>query len=170
MLSGNEILELVKSKNIVIEPFDEKRINPNSYNITLGNTLKVYTGEVLDPHIDNPYKEIIIPEEGYVLEPGELYIGTTNEYTETYGLVPCIDGRSSIGRLGISVHVTAGFGDNGFKGKWTLEITTVKKLRIYPGMEIGQLYYQMIDGVEGPFYNGRYQDQVEAQTSKLYKG
>lgn len=170
MLSGNEIKNKVKSGDIIITPFDEKKINPNSYNITLNNKLKVYTEEVLDSRKDNPYKEIIIPEEGMILYPGELYIGATNEYTETHGLVPCIDGRSSSGRLGISVHITAGFGDNGFDGIWTLEITVVKPVRVYPNMEIGQVYYQTIDGEPGPFYNGRYQGQKEAETSRMYKG
>lgn len=170
MLSGNEILNQINKGNITIEPFDEKRINPNSYNITLNNKLKVYTEEVLDCRKNNPYKEVIIPEEGMILYPGELYIGATNEYTETHGFVPCIDGRSSSGRLGISVHVTAGFGDNGFNGIWTLEITVVKPVRVYPNMEIGQVYYQTIDGEEGPFYNGRYQGQKEAETSRMFKG
>lgn len=170
MLSGNEIKRLVEIGQIVIIPFDEKRINPNSYNVTLNEKLKVYTEEMLDCKKDNAYKEIIIPEDGMVLYPGELYIGSTNEYTETHGLVPCIDGRSSSGRLGISVHVTAGFGDNEFAGKWTLEITVVKPVRIYPNMEIGQIYYESIEGNPGPYYNGRYQNQREAETSKMFKG
>lgn len=169
MLSGNEIIKR-KGREIIISPFYSDRVNPNSYNITLNSKLKVYTEEVLDCKKDNAYKEIIIPEEGMILYPGELYIGSTNEYTETYGLVPCIDGRSSSGRLGISVHVTAGFGDNGFKGSWTLEISVIKPVRVYPNMEIGQIYYQKIDGEPGPFYNGRYQGQVEAETSRMYKG
>lgn len=170
MLSGNEILKQNAKGNIIIEPFDKKRLNPNSYNITLANKLKVYTCEVLDCKKDNPFKELIIPEEGLILQPGELYIGSTNEYTETYGFVPNIDGRSSIGRLGISVHVTAGFGDNGFKGKWTLEITVTKPIIVYPNMEIGQLYYEVIDGEPAEEYHGRYQNQSEAETSRLYKG
>lgn len=76
-----------------------------------------------------------------MLTPGKLYLGRTNEWTETYGLVPKLEGRSSIGRLGLFIHVTAGYGDVGFKGFWTLEIVAVEPVRIYPNMEIGQLSY-----------------------------
>lgn len=168
MLSGMEIKNRL-GKSIIIEPFDESKLNPNSYNITLSNKLKVYTGDVLDAKKDNIFKEITIPKSGYVLQPGELYIGSTNEYTETYDLIPAIDGRSSIGRLGISVHATAGFGDVGFKGTWTLEIFCIKPVRIYPDMEIGQLYYELIDGDPSIKYNGRYQGQKEATTSRYFK-
>ena len=169
MISGNEIIKRIKDGSIVIIPFDEKRVNPNSYNITLNNKLKVYTEDILDCKKDNSFKEVIIPEEGIVLQPNELYIGATNEYTETYGLVPCIDGRSSIGRLGICIHVTAGFGDNGFKGVWTLEITVVKPVRIYPNIEIAQIYFQEIEGEKAELYSGRYQNQKEAEVSRFYE-
>ena len=170
MLSGNEIIKQHAKGNIIIEPFNKDQINPNSYNITLANKLKVYTCEILDCKTNNPYKEITIPEEGLVLQPGELYIGATNEYTETYGFVPKLIGRSSTGRLGIFIHVTSGFGDNGFKGNWTLGITVVKPVRIYPNMKIGQIYYEPIDGETADEYNGRYQNQQGGETSKHYKG
>lgn len=170
MLSGNEILKQQEKGNIVIEPFNKDQINPNSYNVTLANKLKIYTDKVLDCKVDNSFTEIDIPEEGLVLLPGELYLGSTNEYTETYGFVPKLIGRSSTGRLGIFIHATAGFGDNGFKGKWTLGISVVKPVRIYPNMKIGQIYYEPIDGEAADEYNGRYQNQQDAETSKHYKG
>ena len=118
---------------------------------------------------DNEVINIEIPEEGYILIPGILYLGTTEEYTETYGFIPNIDGRSTTGRLGIEIHRTAGFGDNGFKGKWTLEITVTHPVIVYPGMEIGQLYYEEINGDTSMKYNGKYQDQNDVEQAKVDK-
>ena len=123
----------------------------------------------LDPKKDNETLDIEIPEEGYVLLPGTLYLGETEEYTETYGFIPNIDGRSTTGRLGIEIHRTAGFGDNGFKGKWTLEITVTHPVIVYPGMEIGQLYYETIDGDSSMKYEGKYQNQEGVQAAKVDK-
>ena len=79
-----------------------------------------------------------IPKEGLLLQPGTLYLGRTLEYTETHGMVPMLEGRSSVGRLGLFVHVTAGFGDIGFCGYWTLEMFAVQPVRIYAGVAICQ--------------------------------
>lgn len=177
MLTGEEIIHRYSSGDIYIDNFDEKKVNPNSYNLTLANKLKVYATQTypyshevvpLDMKADNHTREIIIPEEGLVLIPGTLYIGSTNEYTMCRDLIPCIDGRSSIGRLGICIHVTAGFGDVGFEGKWTLEITVVHPIRIYPNCEICQIYYEEPVGSTGIKYNGKYQGQREATASKMY--
>ena len=168
MLSGLEIKKQIKNGNIIIVPFNENQLNPNSYNIKLGNKLLVYDiKDYLDSKKENKTKETIIPEEGYILEPGLLYLGETEEYTETIGFVPCIDGRSSIGRLGIQVHATAGFGDNGFKGKWTLEIITTHRVKIYPGMEIGQIYYETLEGDKSMIYSGKYQNQNGVIASRM---
>ena len=168
MLTKSAIMEEMRKGNIIIQPFNQKQLNPNSYNVTLNERLERYTCNVLDAYKENPTEEIIIPKEGYVLEPNVLYLARTNEYTETYNLVPGIDGRSSIGRLGIEIHRTAGFGDVGFRGTWTLEITAVMKVRVYPNMQIGQLYYEEITG-EPTNYEGRYQDQIDATPCRLYK-
>ena len=234
MLSGLEIKRQVELGNIVISNFNEKQLNPNSYNIKLGKRLKVYTKAItpsnviedemaaemqeyeqkhsellnelfykqeeelsdelsekatnfmreytrkseevrtkvirkyaLDPKQDNETEDFEIPEEGYVLLPGILYLGETEEYTETYGFIPNIDGRSSTGRLGIEIHRTAGFGDVGFRGKWTLEITVTHPVVVYAGMEIGQLYYETVDGDASMEYNGKYQDQQGVQAAKV---
>ena len=168
MLTKLAIMEEMRKGNIIIQPFNQKQLNPNSYNVTLNERLERYTCNVLDAYKENPTEEIIIPKEGYILEPNVLYLARTNEYTETYNLVPGIDGRSSIGRLGIEIHRTAGFGDVGFRGTWTLEITAIMKVRVYPNMQIGQLYYEEITG-EPTNYEGRYQDQIEATPCRLYK-
>lgn len=103
------------------------------------------TGE-LDAMKDNALYHFKIPDNGYTLYPGELYLGSTLEYTETHAHVPFLEGRSSTGRLGISIHATAGKGDVGFCGHWTLEITVAQPVRVYPGMRIGQLIYFPVMG------------------------
>src|ERR1044071_1223792 len=117
ILSGHEILRNI-DRNIVIEPFDERLLNPNSYNLTMHHELMTYEEVVLDMRKANRVRRIEIPEEGLVLSPNQLYLGRTVERTETHNLVPQIEGRPSIGRLGLFVHVTAGFGDGGFSGHW----------------------------------------------------
>ena len=138
---------------IVIEPFDQHCLGTNSYDVHLSRYLAVYVDECLDAKKHNKIKEIIIPPEGYVLEPGKLYLGVTQEYTETHTCVPFLEGKSSIGRLGIDIHATAGKGDVGFCNTWTLEISCVQPVRIYAGMPVGQLIYFMVEGEIQNYYN-----------------
>ncbi|WP_139905999.1 dCTP deaminase [Clostridium thermarum] len=168
ILSGREIAKNLGS-NIIIEPYNEKQLNPNSYNLRLHNELLVYDEDVLDMKKPNRYKRILIPEEGLLLEPGKLYLGRTVEYTATDKYVPMLEGRSSVGRLGLFIHVTAGFGDVGFKGFWTLEIFCVQPIRIYPNVEICQIYYHTIEGDYDKYNSGKYQDNTGVQPSFLYK-
>ena len=121
ILSGQEIKKRL-GDTINLEPFNEDNLNPNSYNLTLHDEVMVYEEVVLDMRQVNRVRRLKIPESGLVLNPNQLYLGRTVERTETHDLVPMIEGRSSIGRLGLFVHVTAGFGDVGFKGFWTLEM------------------------------------------------
>ena len=168
ILSGKAIKEKM-GKEIIIEPFNEKAINPNSYNLTLHNELLVYEERTLDMRKPNATKTIVIPEEGLVLDPGVLYLGRTREYTETHKYVPMLDGRSSVGRLGLFVHVCAGFGDVGFKGYWTLEIHCIQPIRIYAGVDICQIYYHAIEGDFDAYSSGKYQNNSGIQPSLLYK-
>ena len=168
ILSGQEIKKHM-GKEIIIEPFDEKRINPNSYNLSLAGELLVYDNHVLDMKEPNPVSRIIIPEDGLLLEPNRLYLGRTNEYTSTSRYVPMLEGRSSTGRLGLFIHVTAGFGDIGFSGYWTLEIFCVQPVRIYPNVEICQIYYHDIDGEYELYKSGKYQNNTGIQPSLMYK-
>ena len=119
ILSGLSIKQHI-GREIIIDPFDESRLNPNSYNLSLHNELLIYTSESLDMRHAAPTQKILIPPEGFVLNPGKLYLGRTSEYTRTENFIPMLEGRSSIGRLGICIHVTAGFGDVGFAGYWSL--------------------------------------------------
>lgn len=169
ILSGKEILKQVQKGVIQITPFDEKCINPNSYNLRLDNKLLVYKNEVLDMKTPNEVEELVIPQEGLLLEPGKLYLGRTVERTFTEKFVPMLEGRSSIGRLGLYIHVTAGFGDVGFNGFWTLEIHCVQPIRIYPNVELCQIYYHTIEGEYDLYQSGKYQNNEGIQPSLLYK-
>lgn len=168
ILSGKEI-EKRLDKQIFIEPYNPAQLNPNSYNLKLHNKLLVYDQNVLDMKVENTAHEIVIPEEGLLLETNKLYLGRTLEHTRTEGLVPMLEGRSSVGRLGLFIHITAGFGDVGFSGFWTLEIFCVQPIRIYPGVEICQIYYHNINGEYDPYKSGKYQNNDGIQPSLLYK-
>lgn len=168
ILSGKEIQRHM-GKDIVIQPFDPKRLNPNSYNLSLHNQLLVYENRLLDMKLPNPVKTLTIPESGLVLEPDKLYLGRTNEFTQTDRFVPMLEGRSSVGRLGLFIHVTAGFGDVGFAGYWTLEIFCVQPIRIYPNVEICQIYYHDIQGDYDLYQSGKYQNNTGIQPSLLYR-
>ena len=216
MLTGAEIEKQIKKGNIAISPYDEKCLNPNSYNLKLhpqllvyernkdviplmneeefytelqknlqnkiDNTTKQSTIGLLDAYFkekelkENPLDmksenktiEFEIPKDGYVLQPGIIYIGRTVEETFTDKFIPMINGRSSGGRLGISIHVCAGFGDIGFKGTWTLEITVVEPVKIYPYEEIAQVCFFKPYGKVKNLYNGRYNKQIDATASRFY--
>ncbi len=168
ILSGLEIKKK-QGRDILIEPFDEKYLNPNSYNLRLHNELLIYEDDVLDMKRPNRTRSLVIPEDGLVLEPGRLYLGRTLEYTKTDNYVPMLEGRSSVGRLGLYIHVTAGFGDVGFSGFWTLEIQCIQPVRIYPGVEICQIYYHSIEGEYDSYCSGKYQNNTGIQPSLLYK-
>jgi dCTP deaminase len=146
ILSDTRILEALEHGHIVIEPFRRERLGSNSYDVHLGRYLAVYRDRVLDARRHNVIEELVIPEEGFVLEPGTLYLGVTEEYTETHRHVPFLEGKSSVGRLGIHIHATAGKGDVGFCNTWTLEITVVQPVRVYAGMPVGQLIYFEVAG------------------------
>jgi dCTP deaminase len=144
ILTDHTITAEMNKGNIVIEPFNPANLGTNSYDLTLSNTLILYTERVLDVRKKNPSAPIIIPEEGIVLQPNIVYLASTIEYTQTLRHVPILMGKSSLGRLGLFVHVTAGFGDVGFAGHWTLELVCVQPVRIYAGMKIAQIVYNDI--------------------------
>lgn len=171
ILSGKEIAKQVGLRNIQISDFDEKRVNPNSYNLRLDNEIWVYDEDVLDMKKNNYFVRMRIPEEGLVLKPNVLYLGKTMEFTKTDKYVPMLEGRSSVGRLGVNIHATAGFGDIGFAGHWTLEISCIQPVRIYAGVEIAQIYYMPILG-EFDLYGGKgakYQNQHGIEPSLMFR-
>ena len=189
-MTGPEIQAQVAAGRILIDPWDKSRLNPNSYNLRLGSRLATYrlrqgygtvykstfrqTGDdatfapwILDMRKKPEVDEIEIPDDGYILTPGRLYLGTTIERTYSPDFVPVIEGRSSVARLGMFVHITAGFGDVGFDGHWTLEIVVVHPLRIYAGVAVCQVAFTRPEGEIRP-YAGKYRGQVGPQPSKLW--
>jgi len=168
ILSGKEIKRRLDD-DIIIKPFSALQLNPNSYNLRLHDELLIYNESVLDMKKEHKLTKIIIPQEGLLLESKRLYLGRTVEYTKTNQLVPMLEGRSSIGRLGLFIHVTAGFGDVGFAGYWTLEMFCVQPVRIYPGVEICQIFYHTIEGDFVHYMSNKYQNNQGIQPSLLYK-
>jgi dCTP deaminase len=168
ILSGEEIRRQLGG-NIVIDPFDPAKLNPNSYNLTLHSELLTYEEVVLDMKQSNRVRRLVIPDEGLVLSPNQLYLGRTVERTETHNLVPMIEGRSSVGRLGLFVHVTAGFGDVGFCGFWTLEMFAAQPVRIYPHVPICQIFYHQLIGDVVEYASDKYQHNNDIQPSLLYR-
>jgi dCTP deaminase len=163
ILSDKKILEEIKKKNIVVQPFNVANMGGNSYDVHLSENFAQYISKTLDAKKHNKIKHFKIPKTGYVLKPGKLYLGATLEYTESHKHVPFLEGKSSTGRLGIDIHATAGKGDVGFCGYWTLEISTSIPVRIYPNMPIGQLIYYKVEGKVDRLYhkkkNAKYSHQ-----------
>jgi dCTP deaminase len=189
-LSGSKIAEEVCQGRIIIRPFNEEYMGPNSYDLTLGPNISRYRStpfnyhDVPDPNkvlpdpnllvpLDikkpNPVEEYRIPDDGLVLLPGELYLGHTNEVAGSCSYVPCIEGRSSLARLGIQIHLTAGFGDVGFVAQWTLEISVVRPVRIYKDIRVCQIYFDTIEGNIDKMYAGKYKDSRGVVESKIHE-
>ncbi|MFT5834687.1 MAG: dCTP deaminase [Cognaticolwellia sp.] len=166
ILSDKKILESIENGEIVIEPYNRSCLGTNSYDVHLSKNLATYKNRVLDAKKHNEIEHFEIPEEGFVLDPGTLYLGVTEEYTETHASVPFLEGKSSVGRLGIDIHATAGKGDVGFCNTWTLEISVTMPVRIYPGMPIGQLIYFAVEGDIENYYNKKKGAKYNTRTEK----
>ena len=166
IFTDKKILESIETRQIVIEPFDPDCLGTNSYDVHLGKYLATYTDAVLDARQHNTIEHFEIPTEGIVLQPGRLYLGVTEEYTETHNSVPFLEGKSSTGRLGIDIHATAGKGDVGFCGHWTLEISVKQPVKIYKGMPIGQLIYFPVEGEVNVKYNTKANAKYSGQGNK----
>lgn len=174
ILSDKQIIQEIEKGTIVLEPFDREKLGTNSYDVHLGACLGTYLSKELDARKHNQIEKFLIPEDGYVLQPNVLYLGVTQEYTETHAHVPFLEGKSSVGRLGIDIHATAGKGDVGFCNYWTLEISVQMPVRVYAGMPIGQVIYFAVDGeIENYYnkkpsakYNGKLQEPMESMMWK----
>lgn len=166
ILTDQQILAEIGKGTIVIQPYDRSCLGTNSYDVHLGKYLATYRDEVLDARKHNEIDTFEIPEEGFVLQPGRLYLGVTEEYTETHATVPFLEGKSSVGRLGIDIHATAGKGDVGFCNHWTLEISVSMPVRIYHNMPIGQLIYFTVQGDVNTLYNRKQNAKYNDKTDK----
>ncbi|OYP34009.1 dCTP deaminase [Rhodopirellula sp. MGV] len=169
LLSCDEIRRRLEDGEIQIDPFDSDRLNPNSYNLALHDELLVYEEIVLDAAVPNRYRRLTIPDEGLTLQPNVLYLGRTCEYTETHRLVPMIQGRSSLGRLGLFINPGGSLGEVGYCGTWTLEMHCVQPVRIYRGMQVCQIYYQQLFGEGSDYCSDKYQHSRDIQPSLLYR-
>lgn len=177
ILLKDEIIKGYNNKTIHIKPFKLAHVGPNSYDVTISPILKIYdfSGDSGTKYLDfrkpNPTKEIIIPPTGYVLQPNILYLGSTNEEAGSSHFIPMYEGRSSLARLGLQSHISAGFGDIGFQSNWTLELQVVHPVKIYPNIRIGQVYFhranQDFNNPEN-WYNGKYKSQKKPQESKSF--
>jgi dCTP deaminase len=168
ILTADKILEEKEKKKIIIEPFYKECLNPNSYNFHLDSTLLVYINSIIDTKKEQPTQEIQISNQGFVMQPGELYLGSTEEVMGSDYYAPFIFGRSSIARLGIFVQITAPLGDIGFIGKWTLQITPVRSVKVYPGLRIGQIFFLKPLG-KITLYNGKYQNSLGPRKSEVFR-
>lgn len=168
MLNKKGLKEAILKDEIYVEN-GINNIGENYIDVTLGDMLKVYDTPLLDIQNPNPTKTIMIPDTGLILEPNKLYLGRTNEYTKTYGYVPLLSGLPKLASLGVEIHITAGFGDNGFEGTWTLEIICANPTKVYPNIPIGRIYYYPLIGDPSIEYRGKYFGQVEATESRLSK-
>lgn len=167
MILSDVMIQMAISKGeIVIEPYNPACLGTNSYDVHLSKYLATYNAEVLDAKLPNEISQFEIPEEGIVLRPGVLYLGSTMEYTETHNTVPFLEGKSSVGRLGIDIHATAGKGDVGFCNHWTLEISCTQPVRVYAGMPIGQLIYFQVAGEISRYYNMKSDAEYNERTIK----
>jgi len=177
ILTDKGILAEIEKGTILIEPYDREYLGTNSYDVHLSKYFATYDIHTLDAKKHNTITHFEIPEDGFVLQPGTLYLGSTLEYTETHAHVPFLEGKSSMGRLGIDIHATAGKGDVGFCNHWTLEISCIQPVRIYAGMPVGQLIYFVVDGdIENAYntkpnakYNQRSPKPMESMMWKNFK-
>lgn len=170
ILSGKKIKEEIQNGNINIEPFDEKLLNPNSYNYRLGNELFEIIDDVIDPTKKTNYKIIKLTDEGYTLKPHKLYLASTLEKIGSRQYVTQLIGRSSVGRLGLFLQITAPLGHVGCNHCWTLELKSVQPLKVYPKMKIGQVTFWVLDGEKTYTYEtGKYNNYTRPHISMFYK-
>lgn len=152
ILTGSKIKEEVARGTIKISPFSEEQVNPNSYNYRLGPILKVYRSFDGKKSL---FEEMVIPEEGCVLQPGQMYLGHTKEVIGSSVYAMSLIGRSSMGRYGLFLQVSANLGHTTSEHQWTLEMVAAQPIRVYSGMIIGQVSFWSNFGTVVD-YNGRY--------------
>lgn len=180
VLSDGTIRRLVDAGRIKIEPWDAGRVQPASVDVLLGPTFRVFHNhraaaiDLRDPPTHLTEQVEVADGEAFVIHPGEFVLGRTLEWVELPDdVVSRIEGKSSVGRLGLIVHATAGFIDPGFHGSLTLEITNLTRIpiKLYPGLPIAQLSFMMLDRpAERPYghpdLGSHYQGQVDATESR----
>src|SRR5665213_2290993 len=180
VLSDGTIVQMVSEGRIKVEPWDPGLVQPASVDLRLGDSFRVFHNhrasaiDLRDPP-DNLTEEVVVPDgESFVIHPGEFCLGRTLEWVELPDdIVARIEGKSSLGRLGLIVHATAGFCDPGWKGTLTLELNNLTRIpiKLYPGLEIAQLSFMTLDRpalrpYRSPALGSHYQGQLEATASR----
>jgi len=168
ILSGKQIMLEREAGRIVIDPFDETAVNPNSYNFTLSDRLVVYPDAVLDASVPNRTEELPIPPEGFTLKANRLYLAATREVMGSEHYAPTFAARSSVARLGLFINLSAPLGDIGFIGRWTLQLYPTHDVIVYTGMQIGQMMWWKTLG-DVALYDGKYQHADGPRASMLYR-
>jgi dCTP deaminase len=175
IIAKKHLLQHVKSGKIHVLPFDPNLVGVNSIDVRLGNTVKVLQMNAvdhIDPRLPQRYLEIPLSYGGTILYPHQCYLGHTIEEIGSDYFVPIYEGRSSIGRMFMASHITAGFGEIGFKKQWTLEIKVSMPIKVWPGMKIGQVFFVMPSDRSiryGLNHKAKYADQSGPQESLFYK-
>ena len=168
ILTGTAIAAARAKGEITIEPFSADQIGPNSYDFRLGRRCKTYRNVELDAAEDNPTDDIIADSSGILLQPGRVYLFNTEEIIGSSHFVPIIRGRSSVGRLGLFINITADLIDIGSRNQLTLQLTAMQPVRVYPGMRIGQVTFWCVEG-EIDHYRGMYQDLQSPSSSQSFR-
>ncbi|MDF3982165.1 dCTP deaminase [Luteibacter sp. PPL554] len=168
ILTGNLIKSEVSENRIVIEPFNSERVTTNSYDLTLGGTLVAYEDEILDPKKKPVTREIVIPDDGYVMARGEFLLGCSNERVGSEHYVPIIHAKSSIARLGLFIHITSGLFDIGCICDATFHLYATMPVRLFKGMPIAQITFWKTLGTVA-LYDGKYQGDRGIVPSRIYR-
>src|ERR671919_2021516 len=183
ILSDRDIRAAIAEGRISIEPFSEADVQPSSIDLHVDRFFRVFHN-ARHPFIDvkKPMEDLtelveVKEEEAFILHPGEFVLGSTNEYVRLpHDLVARLEGKSSLGRLGLLIHSTAGYVDPGFEGHLTLELSNVANLpiTIYPGMKIGQIsFFTLTSEAENPYGSGavgsKYQGQQGPTPSRFFE-
>ncbi|MBH1933283.1 dCTP deaminase [Streptomyces sp. AV19] len=168
ILTGPQIAHEHALGRLVLDPFDEEQVQPNSYNLALGPTLIHYTGTVLDTRQENAFETMVIPDEGLVLSPDRIYLGASVEVLGSDHYVPIIRSRSGAARLGMFVHVTADLIDIGSKGQTTFQLHAVQPVRVHAGDRLAQVTFWRTRG-KVVLYTGKYQGSQGPQPSRIHR-
>jgi dCTP deaminase len=183
IFSDRSIHQAIESGAIQIDPFEPEFVQPSSVDLRVGNGFRVFVNHrysQIDPRDPQPDLTVLVevgPDDPFMLHPGEFVLGSTLERVKLgHDVVARLEGKSSLGRLGLLIHSTAGFVDPGFEGHLTLELSNVATLpiAIYPGMKIGQIsFYQMTTEAEVPYgapeLGSKYQGQTGPTASRSHR-
>lgn len=168
ILTGAEIEKQVRSGTIIINPFRDEALNPNSYDLRLGDELLVYESDVLDVARRNNTRTVLIPDSGMRLRAGKLYLGSSAETVGSDHYVPVLHGKSGTARAGLFVHVTANLIDLGSVGRLTFQLAPVLDVVVRPGWPLAQVSFWQPVG-DRLLYQGKYAGSTGPRASESFR-